>query len=168
MVAGLIAFIGGIIGIFLAIATVEGVASFLLLATWIACVWGASSLAAEIRPGNTTSSIGTAMAVTFFALMGMAVDQTGNYFYNYPLQWIFCPAGSVLNRGINVLHPLPGRTDIIQDFACMSGSQTVYQIGMGELIVFRFVEYLVIAYVVMWGVRGYRWIRKNHTLKQSA
>ncbi len=139
MALGLIAFIGSIITGFFLIATVEGVASIIfLIIGWFAFI----PLASEKVP-----SIFVAGAVGFYALMGMAVDQPGNIIFNYPFKYL-CSANSTMNRDTVTLHPLPGRTDIIQDFRCFDAKgNTVKRISPFEMIAVRFVEYLVIAYV---------------------
>jgi hypothetical protein len=152
---GLIAFIGSIIFGFWALATIEGVASVILVgAGWLGVV-------GAIRPGDRLNpklvkqeaepfvGIVIAAVIVWYALMGMAIDQTGNPLFNYPLRF-FCPAGSSLNRDINVYHLLPGRTDIIQDYTCFDNQgKVVKKLDMFMLIGTRFVEYLVIAYAMI-------------------
>lgn len=96
------------------------------------------------------SSTVLAAAVGFFALMGMAVDQRGNPIYNAPLQ-LFCPAGSQLNHGTVISHPLPGRTDMTQDFRCINedgGAALV--LTPFHLMGVRLGEYIVLGYALFY------------------
>lgn len=156
---GLVAFIGGTIFIFWALATVEGVGSIVMVvAGWLGVMFavqpsGAVKIGGQqfnvAKDGNSFAGLITAGVIVWYAIMGMAIDQTGNPLFNYPLRW-FCPAESTINRGINVLHPLPGRTDIIQNFACVDQQgEVTKELGAGYLIVTRFIEYLLIAYLMI-------------------
>jgi hypothetical protein len=140
---GIIGLMGGSILLFFLLANVEGVASLIfLISGWFM----AKALAGHKTPGH---QIWVAGAITFYALMGMAVDQPGNPIFNQPLQW-FCPADSRLNRGVNVSHPLPERTDITQDYRCLDkDGKTVKYISMGPVIGLRFIEYVVLAYIMI-------------------
>ena len=143
-IAGIVGFIGGIILIFWLLANVEGVASVIFLIVGWFMAMGLAS--ADKTPG---SQILVAGVITFYALMGMAVDQPGNPIFNQPVGWL-CPEGSSLNRGVNVSHPLPERTDITQDYRCLDDKgKTVKMIDMGAVVGIRFVEYVVIAYAMM-------------------
>ena len=78
----------------------------------------------------------------------MAVDQTGNLLYNYPVQVLFCPVGSTLSRGVDITNPLPGRTDIIQAFTCLgSDGAALLAIHPLQVMVVRFFEYIFIGYL---------------------
>jgi len=91
-------------------------------------------------------------AVCFFALMGMSIDQTGNAIYNYPLA-LSCPEGTTYNRSIITLHPLPGRTDFFQNFQCFdSQGKAAIQIPIWKVLLTRFCEYILIAYLLL-GIR---------------
>lgn len=86
-------FIGGMLAFFYGIGYVEGFGSLiLLLLGWVG--FRVSNNSNDLN----VSSFGVALGITFFALMGMALDQTGNFIYNKPLEWIFCPADSELIR----------------------------------------------------------------------
>ncbi len=159
MVLGLIVFIGGITLIFFGIATIEGVASILMLiAGYLAFRFTAPWDSTEVFSNKSgMSSFLVAIGVGFYALMGMAIDQPGNFLYNKPLEILFCPAGSQLVRDTITLNPLPGRTDILQDFPCVTKFVTaeedvrvVKRIGMFEVIGTRFIEYLVLGYFLLW------------------
>lgn len=159
-VAGLIGFIGAIIGIFFALATIPGVASAVMLIAGAFAVWGGGSVA----PANDTriDNLVRALGVTFFALMGMAIDQSGNYVYNYPLRYL-CPEGTEMSRGVNVTNPLPGRTDITQDFACYNlDGDRLTSISMWNIIGLRFFEYVLIAYLLIWVRDLAGMVKKNH------
>ncbi len=158
---GLIGFIVGILALFWAIATVEGFGSVIMVAAGWMGVWLAirpkkssddSQLAKQIKNtyGKTADSFGsliTAGVIVWYAIMGMAIDQTGNPLFNYPLRW-FCPAGISLNRNVDVLHLLPGRTDIIQNYTCFnSKGDSVTQLNTLIVIGVRFTEYVLIVYL---------------------
>lgn len=141
---GIALLIGAIIGLFYGLATIPGFASIIFLVIGFFVI------------RNTGSSIANAAIIGFFALMGMAVDQPGNPIYNEPIGIWQCPDGTELNRGINVTHPLPERTDITQEFTCVDESGTlVKRIGMGYVILVRLIEYLVLGYLLM-GVNNFR------------
>ncbi|HEX3051588.1 MAG TPA: hypothetical protein VHP83_13085, partial [Aggregatilineaceae bacterium] len=92
------------------------------------------------------------------ALMGMAIDQTGNVVYNQPLEWFFCPSGTQLERGVVVTNPVPGQTNISQDFSCVKSGEVAREIGIGEIILVRLGEYILIGYALLWLNRLYnRW-----------
>ncbi|HOW82058.1 MAG TPA: hypothetical protein PK573_05815 [Spirochaetota bacterium] len=91
-------------------------------------------------------------AVLFFALMGMAIDQTGNIVYNQPLA-LLCPEGTTYARSVATYNPLPGRTDFVQNFQCIdTGGKPPFAIPMGLVILTRFAEYIFIAYLLL-GIR---------------
>jgi hypothetical protein len=146
-VLGIAALIGGIILLFYALTNIEGFASVLMIViAWLVIRVGTGNSV----PTESSSSqrLIVAAAITFFALMGMAIDQPGNYVYNRPLQWFFCPSGTELHRGVDVTHPLPGRTDVTQDFTCVDPRENavIDNPSMGGVIITRFVEYVLVAY----------------------
>ena len=162
IVVGIAALIGGIIGLFYGLSSIEGFASVLMIVVaWLVIRFG-SSVSAE-----TASSPGqklvTAGMITFYALMGVAIDQPGNYLYNRPIQWFFCPSGTELHRGIDVSHPLPGRTDVTQDFTCVDPRENVVvdSPSMGGVIASRFVVYVLVAYGLIALNRVYMRIRRR-------
>jgi hypothetical protein len=146
---GIIAFIGTIIASFFVLSNVEGVASLI----FILIGWGVgSSLATDSDKSAVTplSSILVGGAICFYALMGMAIDQPGNYFFNKPVEWFLCPEATTLERSIDISHPLPGRTDITQDFRCVEQDQRfVSRPNLFGVIGIRFVEYVLVAYFFM-------------------
>jgi hypothetical protein len=146
---GIIAFIGSIIGFIYLLANVEGFASII----FILVGWGVGrGLAAASRSQSQTKIPGfvTGGAICFYALMGMAIDQPGNYFFNKPIEWFGCPAGTSLNREVDVSHPLPGRTDMVQDFQCFNAQgEQVGRASMDKVIGIRFLEYVLVAYFFM-------------------
>lgn len=142
-VGGIIAIIGSIIAIFFLLATVPGFASLIFLIIGVVYLFSPY----EKLPHDPSYKIIQAGMITFFALMGMAVDQTGNVIYNAPLQ-LLCPPQTSLMRSVDVSHPLPGRTDLTQNFTCVDDSgKEVSSIAIGYMIALRFVEYVIIAYL---------------------
>lgn len=123
----------------------EGIASIIFLVIgWF--VFGAF---AKSQKKNTLIMGG---AVCFFALMGMAIDQTGNIIYNQPMA-LSCPEGTTYSRSVSTLHPLPGRTDFVQNFQCFDAEgKTAYTIPVGLVLLTRFGEYVLIAYL-LYGIR---------------
>jgi hypothetical protein len=160
-ILGIAALIGGIFLLFYALGNIEGFASLLMIViAWLVIRFMSSD------GEETSSSAGQKMVVagviTFFALMGVAVDQPGNYVYNRPIEWFFCPSGTGLHRGVDVTHPLPGRTDVTQDFTCVDSLENfvVDSPPLGGVILVRFVEYVLVAYGLIALNRLYRRIRR--------
>ncbi|MBN2305184.1 MAG: hypothetical protein JXQ72_11935 [Anaerolineae bacterium] len=162
VVGGIIGVIAGFIGLFYALSHIEGFASILMLLV----AWGIIRFFA----GNPTASppvnvppLIKAVAIVFFACMGMAIDQTGNIVYNQPIEWLFCPSETTLERGVSVTHPLPGRTDVTQEFSCVATvngqPEVVDQPGVLAVIATRFVEYVLIGYALVALNRVYNAIR---------
>ncbi len=149
VLATLAAGIGIIIGTFLGIATIEGFASMILLVAGYFYFRGLSS-----PVGEQTGSFVLAISIIFFALMGMSIDQPGNFLYNKPLEMVFCPPQTVLLRGVDTYHLLPGRTDIVQNFACYDlAGENKKELGIFEIIITRFVEYVVIGYILFFSTK---------------
>lgn len=148
IVVGIIALIGGIITIFWAVATIEGIASIVILIAGIIAIWTANSFPS--KPDlQKSSNFMVAVGIVFFALMGMAIDQTGNFIYNKPIEIFYCSQDEYLNRGVDVTNPLPGRTDITQEFVCINKTtQAKRYVDMGSIILVRFVEYIIIGYAL--------------------
>jgi hypothetical protein len=146
---GIIALIGTIVLSFYVLANVEGVASliFLIIGWGMAKAFTSDSELSAKTPG---SSLMLGGAICFYALMGMAIDQPGNYFFNKPIEWLLCPTATSLSRGIDVSHPLPGRTDITQDFRCLDQSgELIARPSLFGVIGIRFVEYVLVVYGFM-------------------
>jgi hypothetical protein len=150
-------FIGGIIAIFWGIATVEGFASVVLLVIAILVISGANTTY-EAYPVDAAKKAGKgagfalAVGISFFALMGMSVDQTGNYLYNKPLDLIYCTDDTRLVRGVIVTNPVPGRTDINQDFNCVNDDdEVVKSIPIGKVFIYRFIQYVILGYILVYG-----------------
>ena len=145
-VGGIALLIGSIAALFYALSHIEGFASLIFL------------VLGYFFMQNTKSSLMNGIMIGFFALMGMAVDQPGNPIYNKPVELWQCEDGTHLNRGVDVTHPLPERTDITQDFTCIDeNDMVVQQIGMEKVIAVRFVEYILIGYFFM----GFNTLRKR-------
>lgn len=154
-VGAIAAFILFIIGSFYSLAHWEGFASIIFLVVGI--------FVFRVFSGKppTTSSIIRAIAIGFFALMGATVDQTGNYIYNKPVEVFMCPAGSELNRSTITSHPLPGRTDMTQNFTCFKQERAVETLDMLPILGIRFLEYMLLAYLLI-GVRWMIWKWKSN------
>lgn len=154
-IGGLALLIATIGSIFYALTNFEGFASFLmLLAGWVTLRAGAPRMQKYSRTKPAAGDkMMLAIGIGFFALMGMAIDQPGNPLYNLPLEWIYCPNGSDLQRGVTVTHPIPGRTNITQDFVCerhtAEGVEVARQINPLEVIPVRLVEYVFIGYALV-------------------
>lgn len=143
-IAGIAVLIGGIIGFFIGMSTIEGFASALML------------IAGYFFMRSTGNGLANGMIIAFYALMGMAIDQPGNVIFNYPIEVWECPADSSLSRTEVVSNPLPERTDITQDFSCVNeAGQRVKTVGIVPILVTRFAEYVMIAYLFM-GFHGMR------------
>lgn len=145
-VIGIALFIGGIAALFYGLSNLEGLASlFFLLIGYFA-----------IR--NSGSSLGNALMIGFFALMGVAIDQPGNPLYNKPIDIWQCTDGTHLNRGVDITHPLPERTDVTQNFSCLDDDDNVVkQISLIFVVGVRFVEYILIGYFFM----GFHGLKKR-------
>jgi hypothetical protein len=145
MLCGILLVIVVPIGIIYVLSHFEGVASVIFLVLgWF--VFGNFAKQEKRNP----MVIGG--AVLFFALMGMSIDQTGNIIYNQPMA-LSCPEGTIYNRSVTVLHPLPGRTDFFQNFQCLDEKgKTAYGIPIYMVLLTRFIEYILIAYLLL-GIR---------------
>ncbi len=149
---GLIAFIGGIIITFNIIATVEGVVSVIFLIIGFFSFRSVVSFnsAETIQQKKLSKQFFIASGIVFFALMGMAIDQPGNFIYNKPIEWAYCKEGTTLYRGVSITNPLPGRTDINQRFDCIDkNGNTKFEADMLGIIGIRFVEYVIIGYSLL-------------------
>jgi hypothetical protein len=148
----LAAFIGSIIGIFWLLANVEGFASAIMVFVgWLVFRW-------DSKTGIDKAL--TAGGIVFYTLMGIAIDQPGNYFFNQPIEWWQCSDGTHLVRGVDVTHPLPGRTDMTQNYTCQDDAgQIIRQIGLEKVILVRFVEYVVVAYFFLYTHSFWRMLR---------
>lgn len=154
---GIIAMIAMIIFSFVAIATIEGVASLIILAISIVA-FGIFPLRRPLVQGN----FWRALTLLFLGLMGASVDQPGNIIYNKPVEWCFCEDGSKLHRGESVTNPLPGTTYITQDFTCYNAAgEPVNAINVFKVAGVRFVEYILLGYILI-GLRNVLWrLRRN-------
>lgn len=139
------AFIGGGWLLFYGIGFVEGFSSLaLLVAGWFG-----------FRIANNTDELETgglavALGLCFFALMGMALDQTGNFLYNKPIEWLFCPADSEIAREAITRGTRGGGTSVSQFFGCVNSTgEVVRQITGWEHLAVRFGEYLVLGYILL-------------------
>lgn len=154
IIGGIAALIGGIFGLFYALTHFEGLASVLmLLVAWGVIRWLSGGNTATETSKNSGQQIFIAIGILFFALMGVAIDQPGNVIYNQPIEWLFCPAGSTLERGVVTTNPRPGETSVNQDFTCVAMMddrlQTVDRPAVEEVLVTRLVEYVLIGYLLL-------------------
>lgn len=156
IVASIAAGLFAIIGSFVAVATIEGVASLVLLVLGV-IGFGVAPLRKPENAGNFARALG----LSFFALMGATVDQPGNIIYNQPVEICFCNEGTSLNRDENILNPMPGTTIIQQDFTCYDQmGNPVKQINMFAVLGIRFIEYILLGYLllllrkVIWNMRN--------------
>ena len=144
---GIILFIGFIIILFYLMSHFEGFVSILMIISFFI---SAKFVKIDFPKKETFKGFWLAAGILFFAVMGMALDQTGNVLYNKPLEMLFCPRETQLARDVYVRNPLPERTDYVQRFDCVDGSnQVVYSINMFQIISVRFVEYIIIAYILL-------------------
>ncbi|HMU70580.1 MAG TPA: zinc ribbon domain-containing protein [Chitinophagales bacterium] len=157
IVGGIAALILTLIGSFIAIATMEGVASIVILICGIVG-FGVIPLRRPDRAGSFARAIG----LSFFALMGATVDQTGNFLYNKPIEMCFCHDGTSLTRDIDVTNPIPGQTNITQDYTCYdSTGKAAKTINIFAVLGIRFVEYVILGYLLI-ALRQVRWRIKNN------
>lgn len=158
IVAGIIALIGFFVGSFFAIATIDGVASAVLL---IAGMIGFG--VTPLRKPEQTAGFLRAIGLSFFALMGASIDQTGNDLYNLPVEMSLCPEGSSLNREENISNPLPGTTYIEQDFTCYNDAgEPVTTLNNFAVLGIRFLEYVILGYLLL-GLRRLIWQLRHGT-----
>lgn len=152
LVGGGIGIIVLMIGSTIALATIEGFASAIFL------IVGAFSFGVvPLRRPEKTASFARAIGLAFFALMGATVDQTGNYFYNKPIEICLCEEGTSLSRKENVSNPVPGQTYIEQDFTCFDVEGTpVKTINIFAVIGIRFLEYILLGYLLL-AIRSTLW-----------
>lgn len=163
---GLVAFIGLILGFFYLLTMVEGFSSFVFIVVGLLYLF--SVLKQPALQSTKTPGIMVALGICFFALMGMAVDQTGNYIYNKPLEILFCPDNTTLERKEVVSNPLPERTDVAQDFSCYNSSNQVEErILVGNIIIVRFVEYVILGYIFLYLGNLIKFIKRKN-LKVNA
>ena len=158
IIVGAIAlFIGGLLGIFYGIGYVEGFGSLILLILgWIGFRVGHHS------DKSDAGGFGVAVGIIFFAMMGLALDQTGNFIYNQPMQWLFCPENTELMRETVRSGARGGGITLTQNFACVDGiGEVVRKISMFEHLVFRFVEYVALGYILLYLNRIYAKIKNS-------
>lgn len=153
------AFIGFNILLVVGISSFEGIASTVFMAIGILMF-----IVFPLRRKTTASSGQSILGavVVFFALMGAVIDQTGNFAYNKPVEWSSCPAGSSLDRKTDVNQMYPGKTFYSQDFTCYDLlGNAVKQINIFWVLLIRFVEYLVLALILIIIQRLIQQLREN-------
>lgn len=162
IILGIVAFLALIFGAFYGFTQIEGLGSLVLLVLGWVVIRSISPRAAKqpARPQQKPESIAVAFGVLMFAFAGFALDQPGNVIYNLPIQWLFCPANTQLTREADVSRPRAGTTVITQDFTCVDAdSVTVTPVPIWGAMVVRFVEYLVLGYLLIWLNQLYMRIR---------
>lgn len=158
IVGGIAALVFAIIGSFIALATIEGVASMVLLVLGI-IGFGVLPLRKPENAGSFTRAIG----LSFFALMGASVDQTGNRLCNAPAERCMCQEGTALSRGEIISNPIPGTTYIEQDFTSFdTQGEPVKRLNIFAVLGIRFLEYILPGYLLI-GLRTAAWQIKNNT-----
>lgn len=141
---GIAGVVGGTMLLFWGLASVEGVASVLLLVAAILVIRLGGSNEGKLEP------IALGIGIAFFALMGATVDQTGNFLYNKPLEMVFCDQGTHFVRDVIVSNPLPGTTYVQQSFDCFNSENIrVKEVSMWSILLGRFVEYVVLGYLLV-------------------
>lgn len=149
---GMASIIGFFIGLIWVVSHVEGFMSVVFLLIGIPLFF-------KLAKGQKLNSLALGGIILFYALMGMALDQTGNALYNKPLD-LLCPKDTSIHRSVDVLHPLPGRTDFIQDYSCYNREGTrVSEIWILHVVGLRFAEYLILAYLLYGIGKLYFWLR---------
>lgn len=158
-------FIGGSFAIFYGFGYVEGFGSLIMLV--LGCI--------GFRIGNNsdgleTGSLAVAFGITFFALMGMSLDQTGNFLYNKPIELMFCPENSELIRETISRGTRGGGVSLSQNFVCadQNSGQILRKISGYEHFGIRFLEYVLIGYIMLYSSRAYskiKSIRSNNAKK---
>lgn len=90
-----------------------------------------------------------AVFIVFFSIMGMSLDQPGNYLFNYPFRYL-CPNSTTMERSVSISHPLPGRTDTTQVFSCFDPrGKEISRIPLPAILGIRFTEYFLIAGILL-------------------
>lgn len=156
IIGGIALFIGGGWAIFYGFGYVEGFGSLIMLVLgWIGFRIGNNSDEKDV--GN---SLGVAVGLTFFALMGMALDQTGNFLYNKPLEWVYCPENSELIRETIKSGARGGGVQLSQNFVCVAqNGEVLRKVSMFEHLAVRFVEYVFLGYILLYLSRFYGKLR---------
>jgi hypothetical protein len=159
-VGGVALFIGGALALFYGFGYVEGFGSLVILVLgWLGFRAGNNSDEKDVG-----GSFGVALGITFFALMGMALDQTGNFIYNQPITWIFCPDGSEIMRETIQKGARGGGISLSQSFTCVAQSgEIVRRLGMFEHLAYRFAQYVALGYVMLYASRIYGKIKNSGT-----
>jgi hypothetical protein len=154
--------VGLIVGLFEGFTQIEGFGSIVMLVAG----WGALRLLAYAqdykipRTRDSIRNMGIGFGILLFAFIGFAVDQPGNRIYNFPIQWLFCPADTQLQHGVDVQNPRPGSTVVTQEFMCVdSDGQVQQRVSFLNATLVRFVEYILIGYLLLWLSQFYTRIR---------
>jgi hypothetical protein len=159
IVLGVIVFIALINGAFFGFTQIEGLGSILLLlGGWFGIRTLTHRYNAMNKPKRRVddaqklaNNIAVALGILTFASLGFAFDQPGNALYNLPIQWAFCPAGTQITREADISNPRPGTTVIVQEFACVDEAvEVVQEVPIWGAMLIRFIEYLLLGYLLMW------------------
>ncbi len=142
ILAAIVLAVGIPIALVYGLSHIEGLASVIFLVIG----WFVFGIFAK---GYVKSTLALGSVVGFFALMGMAIDQAGNYLFNLPIG-MNCPEGSTFARSVVALHPYPGRTVFEQAFRCYDGAGKAVK-TFADPVVFgvRFAEYFALAYMIL-------------------
>ncbi|HAY34080.1 MAG TPA: hypothetical protein PK536_01950 [Ignavibacteria bacterium] len=151
-IAGIVLFIVGIQISIYGIATIEGIGTFIMLTAGILI---SGVFTSKNQPMK--SNIVIALFISFYALMGASIDQSGNYIFNKPVEYLCCPGDSKLARNMIIRDPLPERRDFVQDFSCVDENlNRVEEINLLAVFGIRFGEYVLIGYLLLW-IRRFRY-----------
>lgn len=147
IIGGIALFIGGIMAFFYGFSYIEGFSSVILLVLG----WLGFRIGQRSEDLHQYGALGTAIGITFFALMGMALDQPGNMLYNKAIECAYCPENSDLEREAVSRGLQGGGVQISQKFECIDqdSGQVVRRINMFELLAVRFGEYVLIGYLLL-------------------
>lgn len=136
-------------GVFQGIVFIDGFASVTLLLVFCLVTWKARF--------SWDKPVPAALVIVFFAYMGMFLDMRGNPLYNQPLEWLFAPAGAVLQTH-ELVSQAAGTTAVNYDFRFVDARGAVVRELSGWVVApFRFVEYLAVLSLVMWPATWLRW-----------
>jgi hypothetical protein len=167
---GIVALVALISGAFFGFTQIEGLGSIaLLVIAWVVLrVLARGQTSKPTRKNDPARSIAVAFGILTFAFAGFGLDQPGNIIYNLPIQWLFCPAGTQLQRGADVRNPRPGTTVITQNFTCVDADgQVEVEVPVFGAMIVRFVEYILLGYLLLWLSQLYTRFRSSTQSKEE-
>ncbi len=134
---GIILFMGGSVFFVISTNSVEGLASIIFLIIGF--------FAFRVIT-NSDGAVPKGLGIVLFVVIGTTIDQSGNYFYNKPIELIYCSTDTYLKRDTNIFTPISGTTQITQEFACYnSQGELVKKIDRFSVLGIRFLEYIVLS-----------------------